>query len=130
MTCPKWVCIINKKTCPRIVTKRTDSNLPRVCKSIKVTLLKLKGCFICIENGLIEIAPLTWGYFSHFLFAFTPKPYGLIERLKFLCITVNVCVSLSSEWETATARYVGINNLIREILIETAPFHSNQMKMA
>ena len=32
---------------------------------------------------------------------------------------------LSSEQETATARYVEINKLIREILIKIAPFHSN-----
>ena len=35
----------------------------------------------------------------------------------------NVCVHLSSEQETATARYTGVNKLIREILIKTAPFH-------
>ena len=37
----------------------------------------------------------------------------------------NVCVHLSSEQETATARYTGVNKLIREILIKTAPFHGN-----
>ena len=38
---------------------------------------------------------------------------------------VNVCVHLSSEQEAATARYIGVNKLIREILIKTAPFHGN-----
>ena len=32
---------------------------------------------------------------------------------------------LSSERETATAKYVGVNKLIREILIEIAQFHSS-----
>ena len=36
---------------------------------------------------------------------------------------VNVRVGLSSEQETATARYVEINKLIRQISIEIAQFH-------
>ena len=36
---------------------------------------------------------------------------------------VNVRVGLSSEQETATARYAEINKLIREISIEIAQFH-------
>ena len=66
---------VNKKLAQsQLVTTRTRSDLPRVCKSIKLTLLKLKGCFICIKNDLIEIAPFPWGYFDHFLLAFIPKP--------------------------------------------------------
>ena len=38
---------------------------------------------------------------------------------------VNVRVGLSSEQETATARYVETNKLIREILIKIAPFHGS-----
>ena len=38
---------------------------------------------------------------------------------------VNVRVGLSSEQETANARYVEINKLIREILIKIAPFHGS-----
>ena len=36
---------------------------------------------------------------------------------------MSVSVYVSSERETATAKYVGVNKLIREILIEIAPFH-------
>ena len=61
-----------------------------------------KGRFICIKNDLMEIAPFPRGYFDHFLLAFIPK-------LNFSCITVNVRVGLSSEWEAATSKYVGIN---------------------
>ena len=38
---------------------------------------------------------------------------------------VNLRVVLSSEQEAATARYVEINKLFREILIEIAPFHGS-----
>ena len=43
-------------------------------------------------------------------------------------ITVNVCVGLSSEQETATAGYIGLNKFIREILIEISPFHEETSK--
>ena len=46
-------------------------------------------------------------------------------RLNFICITVNVSVGLSSERETATAKYVGVNKLSREILIKIAPLHNS-----
>ena len=105
---------MNKKLAQsQLVTKRADSNLPRSCKRIKVTLLKLKGCFICIKNDLID---------DHFFLSLYSKTIWL-ERLNFSNIAVNVCVGLSSERETATAKYVGVNKLIREILIEIAPFH-------
>ena len=66
---------MNKKLVQsELVTRRTYSNLPRVCKRIKVSLLKLKGCSICIKNDLIEIAPFPLGNFDHFLLAFIPKP--------------------------------------------------------
>ena len=101
---------MNKKLAQnQLVTRRTYSNLPRVCKRIKVTLLKLKGCFICIKNDLIEIAPFPRGNFDRFLSAFIPKPD---DFRNFSQITVNVHVGLSSEQETATARYVEINKLI------------------
>ena len=47
------------------------------------------------------------------------------EAAKLSQIMVNVHVSLSSEQETASAKYVEINKLIRQILIEIAPFHRN-----
>ena len=43
-------------------------------------------------------------------------------RLNFICTTGNVSLSLSLEQETATAKYVGVNKLSREILIKIAPF--------
>ena len=46
-------------------------------------------------------------------------------RLNFICITVNVSVGSSSERETATAMYVGVNKLSREILIRMAPLHNS-----
>ena len=68
------VVIVNKKLAQsQLVITRADSNLTRVCKKIKVTLLKLKGCFISIKNDLIEIAPFPGGYFDNFLLAFIPK---------------------------------------------------------
>ena len=67
---------LNKKLAKsQLVATMADSNLSRVCKRIKVTLLKLvKGCFICIKNDLIKIAPFPQGNFDHFLLAFIPKP--------------------------------------------------------
>ena len=53
------------------VTKYVEA---KFCKRITVTLLKLKGCFLCIKNDLIEIAPFPQGYFHHFFLAFIPKP--------------------------------------------------------
>ena len=44
----------------------------------------------------------------------------------FIHYTVNVCVGLNSEWEAATPKYVGVNKLIWEILIEIAPFDTNR----
>ena len=58
---------------------------------------------------------------NHFLLIFILKPYD--QELNFSCITVNAHVSLSSERETAIAKYVGVNKLVREILIERALFH-------
>ena len=67
---------MNKKLAQsHLVTTRDDSNLPRVCKRIKVALLKLRGCFICTKNDLMEIAPIPQGYFDHFFLAFIPKLY-------------------------------------------------------
>ena len=63
------------------------------------------------------------GLFRSFFISLYSKTIWL-QRLNFSCITVNVRVGLSSEWETATARYVGGNKLFREILIKIAPFHS------
>ena len=58
---------INKKLAQsQLVTTKADSNLARVYKRIKVTLLKLKGCFICIKNDLIEIIPFPPGHFDYF----------------------------------------------------------------
>ena len=50
------------------------------------------------------------------------------QRLNFSHIAVNVCVGLSSELEIATARYVEIIKLIREILIEIAPLHGTSLQ--
>ena len=100
----------------QLVTKGVDSSLPRVCKGIKVTLLKVKSWFNCI-NDLIKIAPFPQGYFDCFFSSLYSETIWL-QRLNFLCITVNVCDG--SEPETINARYVGVNKLIREILIEIA----------
>ena len=48
-------------------------------------------------------------------------------RLNFICTTGNVSLSLSLEQETATAKYVGVNKLSREILIKIAPFLDSQV---
>ena len=116
MTFPKWVQWI--KTCPKSVTKRADSNLPRVCKRITVTLLKLKVCFLCIKNDLIEIAPFAWCYFDHFFLAFISKPMTWEAKL---FKQSGKCLR-QFKFRTATARYVGVNKLTREILIKIAPF--------
>ena len=44
----------------------------------------------------------------------------MLQGLNVSCITVNVRVGLSFEQETATDKYVGVNNVFREILIERA----------
>ena len=46
-----------------------------------------------------------------------------LQGLNLSCIAVIVHVGLSSRRETTTAKYVGVNELIREILIKIALFH-------
>ena len=73
-----------------------------------------------MKNNFIEIAPFSQGNFNYFLLAF-------ISQNHFSRITVNILVGLSSEQETATAKYVGVKKVIREILIEIAPFHGKRI---
>ena len=87
-------------------------------RSLEKAKQAFKGCFICIKNDLIEIAPFPWGYFDHFLLAFFPRSYDFRGWLN-----INVRVGLNAQREAATAKYVGVNKLIRGILIEIAPFH-------
>ena len=87
-----------------------------------------KGHFVCIKNYLIKIAPFSQGYFDHFLLAFIYSKTIWLQRLNFSCITAKARVGLSSERETATARYVGVDKFIREILIKIAPFHGSKRK--
>ena len=81
-----------------------------------------KGHFICIKNDLMEIAP---GAISIIFYYSLYSKTIWLQGLNFSCITVNVCVGLNSEWEAATAKYVGVNKL-REILIEIASFDGNK----
>ena len=65
---------------------------------------------------------LFWSFFIKISLN-SSKPYDFIGAELFMHWVANACVSLSSEWETATAKYVGGNKLIWEILIKMAPFH-------
>ena len=85
-------------------------------KISKVVLFALKWF-----DGNSPISPGLFGLFFISLYSKTIQ----LEGINFSCITVNVHVGLSSERETATAKYVGVNKLIREILIKNSSISQN-----
>ena len=95
-------------------------------RSLEKAKQAFKGCFICIKNDLIEIAPFPRGLFRSFFISLCSKTISM-QGLHFSCITVNAHVGLSSEQEAASGKYVQVNKLIREILIKIAPFHSGML---
>ena len=85
-------------------------------KISKVVLFALKWF-----DGNSPISPGLFGLFFISLYSKTIQ----LKGINFSCITVNVHVGLSSEIETATAKYVGVNKLIREILIKNSSISQN-----
>ena len=85
-------------------------------KISKVVLFALKWF-----DGNSPISPGLFGLFFISLYSKTIQ----LKGINFSCITVNVHVGLSSERETATAKYVGVNKLIREILIKNSSISQN-----
>ena len=87
-----------------------------------------KAVLFALKVIWLKQPPFLWGLSRWYFISLYSKTIWL-QELNFLCITVNFCVGLSSEREAAsTAKHVGLNELIREILIEIAPFHSYTKK--